>query len=286
MTLAAFRRTILQRNKLSLQQQLKKIQDPGATSASTKVSADTDSEGEAQPDSDDSGNQSDPEEESERELRLQAQVEKLKKSHGISHDATLKKIFKLVNVNIAQYKLNQAFSCQHRAPSLSVLLIPMQVDAILDEVMTTCKERGGDWYVKAIQARGFCRWKQYKLDEALALFKEQARIFCDHDTPGIILDSHIIFRRVSSDQARRSVKILDTRIAAWGNSMRSYYFLCHKLLYRVLITLQAVKYFESGLALLKQGSHGNKAGLYYGLGLIKERQNKGDEAIPILKQGI
>ena len=39
--------------------------------------------------------------------------------------------------------------------------LPPQVDALLAEVMPACKERGGDWYIKAIQALGFCRWKQY-----------------------------------------------------------------------------------------------------------------------------
>ena len=50
--------------------------------------------------------------------------------------------------------------------------------------------------------------------------------------------------------------------------------------------MQASSYFEQGLELLKVGSFGTSAGLYYGLGLIKERQGQGVQAIPILEQAL
>jgi tetratricopeptide (TPR) repeat protein len=118
---------------------------------------------------------------------------------------------------------------------------------MIEEVMPVCQARGGDWYIKAIQAKGFCRWKQYRLDEALALFQEQE---------GIMGPSAALCENIGHTYS--SIGDLE----------------------------EAARYFERGLELLKAGSFGNCAGLYYGLGLIKERQGDGLAALPILGQAL
>jgi len=232
---ASYCRTVLQRNILSLKKQLEHNEASKQAVHSSPIPqrppaeplAESDS-GEEAPDSDDSGDVSDPEEELAKESRLEAKVEALKGSHGAADDRTLKKVFQLANNLIAQYKLNK-------------------VEALLEEFMSVCNERGGDWYIKAIQALGFCRWKQYKLHDALALFLEQE---------SIIGKSAALCENIGHTYS--SLGDLD----------------------------KAAEYFECGLELLKRGSFGNCAGLYYGLGLIKERQGKGGEAIPILGQAL
>ena len=105
----------------------------------------------------DNGILSDPEETLLQEERLEKRVAALRKRRGLSDDATLKQVFKLLDCLIGQYKLNRT-------------------EKILSEVAAVCKERGGDWYVKHIQSLAFCRWKQYRFKEALSLFLEQQKI--------------------------------------------------------------------------------------------------------------
>jgi hypothetical protein len=76
---------------------------------------------------------------------------------GLAHEKTLRKCFRLLNLYIQHYKLDV-------------------MDELLAKVAETCTQcgKGSVWYIKYIQMLGFCRWKQYKLREALALFLEQA----------------------------------------------------------------------------------------------------------------
>jgi hypothetical protein len=45
-------------------------------------------------------------------------------------------------------------------------------ESLLDEIMPFCKEKGGTLYIKAIQFRAFCLFKQYKFKEALEVRSE------------------------------------------------------------------------------------------------------------------
>jgi hypothetical protein len=42
-----------------------------------------------------------------------------------------------------------------------------ETEALLDEIMPFCKEKGGTLYIKAIQFKAFNLFKQYKFKEAL-----------------------------------------------------------------------------------------------------------------------
>lgn len=207
-------RTVLQRNRLRLVQQMKSTSDEPEPSQCPASSLETAEMEIVHVDTDDSGEQSDPEEERAREERLEAQMVALRREHGLADERTLKKVFKLLNVWIAQYQLNK-------------------VEGLVEEVMDTCREKGGDWYVKAIQAKGFCRWKQQRLDDALELFLEQEKI---------VGGSAALCENIGHTYS--SLGDLETASA----------------------------YFTKGLGLLQVTGGGNKAGLYYGLGLIKERQ--------------
>jgi hypothetical protein len=65
-------------------------------------------------------------------------------------------VFRLLNLYIQHYMLNK-------------------MDDLLLEFADTCKGElyGSTHYIKYIQMLGFCRWKQHRLREALALFHEQ-----------------------------------------------------------------------------------------------------------------
>lgn len=56
-----------------------------------------------------------------------------------------------MNCLIGQYKLNET-------------------EVQLNDIMGACTERGGDEYIKAIQARAFCLFKQYRFKEALEVW--------------------------------------------------------------------------------------------------------------------
>ncbi|KAL1495988.1 hypothetical protein AB1Y20_014625 [Prymnesium parvum] len=171
---------------------------------------------------------SDPEETLAQEERLEKRVEMLRAKYGLSHDKTLKQIFKLLDCLIGQYKLNRT-------------------EKLLEEVQEVCQSAGSDWRVKHIQSLAFCRWKQYRFKEALALFLEQQAI-------------------------------VGASAALCENIGHTYSSLGD--------LPSAEQYFERAIELLKVGSYGNKGGIYMGLGLVRDRMGKTKEALPILEQAL
>ena len=107
--------------------------------------------------SEDEGMLSDPEETERQEERLERRLGARRARLGLDNARTLRSAFRLLDCLIGQYKLNRT-------------------EALLDEVAPVCKRLGGDWHVKAIQSLAFCRWKQYRFGEALALFLEQQQL--------------------------------------------------------------------------------------------------------------
>ncbi len=174
------------------------------------------------------GDDSDAEEEVKRSDSLTQRLEQAKKKYGAGHDKVIKIALKLVHSLIPLYRLNDT-------------------EAVLDEIMPYCKEKGGKVYIKAIQSRAFCLFKQYKFKEALVLFHEQATL-------------------VGPSAA------LYENMAHTFNSVGDYD--------------SAATYFTQALQLLGQGSYGKKGGIYLGLGLVRERQGRPQEALPILQQAL
>jgi tetratricopeptide (TPR) repeat protein len=149
----------------------------------------------------------------------------------MEHGKTMDTTFKLLNCLIGQYKLNET-------------------EELVDEIMPICvkhKEQESKWYIKAIQSSGFCKYKQYKFKEALALFLEQESII----GPSAALCENI------------------------GHTQSSLGML-----------QEAEASFEKGIELLKMGSFGNKGGIYLGLGLVRERLGRNKEALEVLLQAL
>eukprot|EP00286_Rhodomonas_abbreviata_P021916 CAMPEP_0181307184 /NCGR_PEP_ID=MMETSP1101-20121128/10732_1 /TAXON_ID=46948 /ORGANISM="Rhodomonas abbreviata, Strain Caron Lab Isolate" /LENGTH=439 /DNA_ID=CAMNT_0023413359 /DNA_START=114 /DNA_END=1433 /DNA_ORIENTATION=+ len=171
---------------------------------------------------------SDAEEELVRESTYRHKMMKSRQVNGPNHDKTLQKTLRLVSCLIGQYKLNET-------------------DELLDIIMPACKEKGGKLYLKAIQSRAFCLFKQYRFKDALTIFHEQATL-------------------VGPSAA------LYENMAHTYNSIGDYD--------------NAAKYFTEAMSLLGQGSYGKKGGILLGLGLVKERQGNPREALPVLQQAL
>ena len=161
------------------------------------------------------GYESDPEFEVELMAQLLEKVNKYKVELGMGNWKTLRKVFRLLNLYIQHYMLNK-------------------MDDLLLEFADTCKGMyGSPYYIKYIQMLGFCRWKQHRLREALALFHEQESIIGDNE-------------------------ILCENIGHTYSSLGDYE--------------SAIASFQKGLHLLGDtGMPGRKAGFYYGIALAKDR---------------
>jgi len=180
---------------------------------------------------DSSGYESDPEREVELMRALEEKVEIYSRELGLDAEKTLRKIFRLLNLYIQHYKLDV-------------------MDALLERVEQVCRARGKGsvWYIKYIQMLGFCRWKQYRLREALALFLEQE---------GLIGDNSILCENIGHTYS----------------SLGDYE--------------KAREYFTKGLALLgADGAPGRQAGFYYGLGLATDRLGSTRDALPLLHKAL
>lgn len=177
---------------------------------------------------DEKGDDSDVEEEIKKADLLTNKLKRVKVKYGPGHDKVISCALKLVHSLIPLYRLNDT-------------------EALLDEIMPFCKQKGGTVYIKAIQSRAFCLFKQYKFKEALVLFHEQAQL-------------------VGPSAA------LYENMAHTFNSVGDYD--------------SAATYFTQALQLLGQGSYGKKGGIYLGLGLVRERQGRPQEALPILQQAL
>jgi tetratricopeptide (TPR) repeat protein len=147
---------------------------------------------------------------------------------GKDHEKTIKRTLRLVGCYIAQYKLNET-------------------DQLLDEIYPVCKEKGGPLYIKCIQSRAFCMFKQYRFREALEVFHEQAKL-------------------VGPSAA------LYENMAHTYNSLGDYE--------------NAASFFSQAMALLEQGSYGKRGGILLGLGLVRERQGRPEEALPTLQEAL
>ena len=178
-----------------------------------------------------SGYESDPEFEVELMRALEAKVDHYEKTLGLAAEKTLRKAFRLLNLYIQHYKLDV-------------------MDELLAKVADTCTRcgKGSVWYIKYIQMLGFCRWKQYKLKEALALFLEQESLIGDNS-------------------------ILCENIGHTYSSLGDYE--------------KAREYFTKGLALLgPDGAPGRQAGFNYGLGLAMERLGNIEGSLPLLEKAL
>jgi len=122
-----------------------------------------------------------------------------------------------------------------------------ETDELLDGIYPACKEKGGTLYIKCIQSRAFNMFKQYRFKEALEVFKEQAT----HCGPSAALYENM---------------------AHTYNSIGDYE--------------HAAEFFSQAMTLLESGSFGKKGGILLGLGLVRERQGRPEEALPILQDAL
>uniref|UniRef100_A0A7S1NH83 MalT-like TPR region domain-containing protein n=1 Tax=Eutreptiella gymnastica TaxID=73025 RepID=A0A7S1NH83_9EUGL len=129
-----------------------------------------------------------------------------------------------------------------------------KTDQLLQEVLPFCEQLGGTWHIKGIQMLGFCRWKQYRYADALELF---------HKMEGLVGSSAALCENIGHTYS--SMGNLD----------------------------KAEKYFTDALELSRKEkddrgaeAEGNTGGILLGLGLIKDRQNKVAESLPVLQQAL
>jgi tetratricopeptide (TPR) repeat protein len=133
-----------------------------------------------------------------------------------------------------------------------------KLSGYLKEVVPVCRQRGDSFKLKGIQALAFVLWKQQHLDEAVKLF---------HEMEGLMGKN----------------AALCENIAHTYNSLGDY----HK----------AEEYFRQSLQLIEAGctsgcapgatpaaTGGNRGGVLLGLGLVRDRLDRPEEALPILEQ--
>jgi len=180
---------------------------------------------------DEKGYESDPEKEVELMKLLEEKIAIHEQNLGLANEKTLNKIFKLLNLYIQHYKLDV-------------------MDELLAKVSVVCiaMGEGSVWFIKYIQMLGFCRWKQYRLREALELFLKQEKLVGDNS-------------------------ILCENIGHTYSSLGEYD--------------KARESFQKGLQLLgPNGPPGREAGFLYGLGLATDRLGNTEEALPMLYKAL
>ena len=173
---------------------------------------------------------SDPEETETQQLQLETQLDSLQQKHpNLDHQDYLDTAFALIDNYIASYKLNKT-------------------DSLLDRIQSQCeKVKNSKYHVKFVQAKAFCRWKQYRFNDALHLFHIQEKMV----GPSPALCENIGHTYSSINQLTK-----------------------------------AEEYFERALKLIEQGHDGNKGGLLLGLGLLRERMGNVQTALPFLQQAL
>lgn len=179
---------------------------------------------------DDSDCPSEPDELAERTVELQARLRRARTTWALDDERTLKVVFKLLNAHVAQYQLNK-------------------MDELFDEFMPICERVRGKWYLKAIQSKAFCSFKQYRFKEALELFKEQERLM-GPSAPLCENIGHVCSSLSDYDQAEH--------------------------------------YFRLAVRLVPVGRQHSKnsGGVYLGLGLLLDRRGRPREALPVLYQAL
>jgi len=119
---------------------------------------------------------------------------------------------------------------------------------LLKEVLPICRKKGDPYELKAVQATAFTLWKQSRFSEALELFHEMENI-------------------VGLSPA------LCENIGHTYNSMGDY--------------AKADEYFTKAKEQIQLGGgNGNLGGVLLGLGLVKERLQREEEALPILQEAL
>jgi tetratricopeptide (TPR) repeat protein len=171
----------------------------------------------------------------------------LKESLGVANVRTLDVFFKLFDVWIGLYRLNKC-------------------DEELREVVPECRKRDkGDVYMfKAIQALAFTRWKQHQFREAVTLF---------HEMEGLMAER----KSSESEFAALFENIAHTYSSLGDLDKAEDYF--NKAL-DIITTLEArAAVLDPTLAL-----NLNRGGVLLGLGIIQERRNKPEAALPVVLQ--
>jgi tetratricopeptide (TPR) repeat protein len=121
----------------------------------------------------------------------------------------------------------------------------------LERIVPICRKLGGQLKIKAVQADAFTKWKRSKFKEAVVLFHEM------------------------EDLVGKTAALCEN-IGHTYSSLGDY--------------PKAEKYFSDALTCLQdpeqvlKNGEGNKGGVLLGLGLIKERMGKINEALPVVRQ--
>jgi len=154
----------------------------------------------------------------------------LRKTKGLDNPEGFKYAFTLLEVWTADYQLDN-------------------VDKLVTEIFPMCKRHGGQWYIKAVQALAFCRWKQSRWKEALELF-EQMKI--------LVGPSSVLLENMG--HTHNSMGNVDKAADCF---------------------LQAIDLCE------REGDKNmHKGGLYMGLGLVYDRTNRTAKGLDYLKQAL
>eukprot|EP00302_Diacronema_sp_CCMP2436_P014825 CAMPEP_0179858338 /NCGR_PEP_ID=MMETSP0982-20121206/12328_1 /TAXON_ID=483367 /ORGANISM="non described non described, Strain CCMP 2436" /LENGTH=540 /DNA_ID=CAMNT_0021745113 /DNA_START=1410 /DNA_END=3029 /DNA_ORIENTATION=- len=205
--------------------------EQGRTEGDGDSGSDLDSDSDrSEQDSDRSECPSDPEELADRTVELEARLGRARSAWGDEDERTLSVLFKVLDALVAQYELNR-------------------MDKLFEEFFDICAKVRGKWYLKAIQSRAFCCFKQYRFREALQLFKEQEALM-GPSAPLCENIGHVCSSLSEYDDAER--------------------------------------YFRLATRLLPGGRRNSKnsGGVYLGLGLLLDRRDRTREALPVLYQSL
>mmetsp|Transcript_3367 Transcript_3367/g.6467 ORF Transcript_3367/g.6467 Transcript_3367/m.6467 type:complete len:598 (+) Transcript_3367:86-1879(+) len=151
---------------------------------------------------------------------------------GIEHEATLHAAFNLMDQWIGNYRMSR-------------------IDDLLNgnkhKLMAICRNKGGQWVMRAVQMLAFCRWKQFRFREALTLFYE--------------------FQSLAGKSA-----ILLENMGHTHNSLGE--------------TDKAEECFTEALDRISRGDRGNKGGLLMGLGIVKKSRGDLKGSVRVLLEAL
>lgn len=169
------------------------------------------------------------------QVRQEAILEKkfwhLRKTIGVEDPRTQDAFFKIFDLWIQLYRLNKA-------------------DDALRDIVPAASKRKDNFYIKAIQALAFTRWKQSRFREALARF---------HEMEGLMGKNAALCENIGHTY----------------NSLGEY--------------VEAERYFEDSLSFIREmpeGTDHNEGGILLGLANIKERRGELENGLPLAKQAL
>eukprot|EP00457_Paulinella_chromatophora_P005041 gb/GEZN01005054.1/.p1 GENE.gb/GEZN01005054.1/~~gb/GEZN01005054.1/.p1 ORF type:complete len:546 (-),score=84.45 gb/GEZN01005054.1/:34-1671(-) len=124
-----------------------------------------------------------------------------------------------------------------------------RLDKLLDEILPVCEKSNAVDFAKAIQMQAFLRYKQFRFKESLANFLK--------------------FQSIMGSSAELSENVGHTY-----NAMGNY--------------AMAESSFQDALRLMEEhkGNIANKGGVLLGLGTVRQKQKKHEDALPILNQAL